>query len=460
MIWRKRFGGGLEVLGILSERDSRDICFADLLEYSRDGEWGYETEKQDTTLSNVIRGTDFSDVTLLNLDSLPKRYIENRKLESKQLKADDIIIETAGGTENQPTGRTAIIREALFKKTSLPFVCASFSRFLRVKKNLCDPMYLYYYLGNMYKEGQMSVFNVQHTGVSRFQYTDFARSTIIHLPSLFEQNTIAAFLSVLDEKIALNHHLNKTLEAVGQAVFRRWFVDFEFPNEEGKPYKSSGGEIVHNEELGKATPKGWKVVVITEVTEVIDCLHSKKPLRTETGPILLQVFNIGQDGNLDLSDHYNVSEEDYKFWTRNIEVKDGDCVITNAGRVGAVAQIPEGFHFGIGRNMTAIRPIGIPPTYLINYLTSKYGINEIQNNVDTGTILDSLNVKGIIKMRVLLPPRHILDQYENFARPLRKHIEININQTRTLSEIRDGLLPKLMSGKIRVPVPKENVEVQ
>ncbi|HUW49071.1 MAG TPA: hypothetical protein VMW36_10055 [Patescibacteria group bacterium] len=108
--------------------------------------------------------------------------------------------------------------------------------------------------------------------------------------------------------------------------------------------------------------------------------------------------------------------------------------------------------------MTAIRPFGIPPTYLINYLTSKYGINEIQNNVDTGTILDSLNVKGIIKMKVLLPPKTVLDRYETPARPLRKHIETGNNQKLTLSEIRDCILLKLMSGKIRVPVTNENVK--
>ena len=319
-----------------------------------------------------------------------------------------------------------------------------------------DNDYLYYLLKQKVKELQQKGHGAVFNTITKKTFNEI----LVAIPTLIEQQAIARILSELDSKISLNKQINKTLEAIGQEILKRWFVDFEFPNEEGKPYKSSGGEMVHNEELGIAIPKGWKVVVITEVAEVIDCLHSKKPLRTETGPTLLQVFNIGQDDSLDLSDHYNVSEEDYKFWTRNIEVKDGDCVITNAGRVGAVAQIPEGFHFGIGRNMTAIRPIRIPPTYLINYLTSKYGINEIQNNVDTGTILDSLNVKGIIKMRVLLPPKTILDQYETLARPFRKHIEIDINQRLTLSEIRDSLLPKLMSGRIRIPIKKETSEAQ
>ena len=279
------------------------------------------------------------------------------------------------------------------------------------------------------------------------------------VPSISEQEGIAEILSGLDEKIELNQQMNETLEVIGQELFKRWFVDFEFPNQEGKPYKTSGGEMVSNEKLGKEIPKDWQVVDIVEVALIVDCLHSKKPNRTETGPMLLQVFNIDKTGYLDLSDPFNVSEEDYKYWTRNIEVKGGDCIITNAGRVGAIAQVPEGCHFGIGRNITAIRPNKIQPTYLVNYLLSKYGTNEIKNNVDSGTILDSLNVKGIIKIKVLMPPQTILDQYENFARTLRKRIEINNNQVFTISEIRDRLLLKLMLGKIRVPNIQENVEV-
>ncbi len=74
-----------------------------------------------------------------------------------------------------------------------------------------------------------------------------------------EQQTIANILGTLDDKIDLNQQMNNTLEDIGQAIFKRWFVDFEFPNEEGKPYKSSGGEMVYNEESGKEIPKGWKV---------------------------------------------------------------------------------------------------------------------------------------------------------------------------------------------------------
>jgi len=76
------------------------------------------------------------------------------------------------------------------------------------------------------------------------------------IPPLTEQRAIAKILSDLDAKIELNQQMNKTLEEIGRAIFKHWFIDFDFPNEEGKPYKSSGGEMVYNEELGKEIPKG------------------------------------------------------------------------------------------------------------------------------------------------------------------------------------------------------------
>ena len=87
--------------------------------------------------------------------------------------------------------------------------------------------------------------------------TDIVRNHKISLPPLKEQQKIAEILSSLDEKIELNIKMNKTLEEIAKTIFKRWFIDFEFPNEEGKPYKSSGGEFI-NSELGEI-PKGWRV---------------------------------------------------------------------------------------------------------------------------------------------------------------------------------------------------------
>ena len=277
---------------------------------------------------------------------------------------------------------------------------------------------------------------------SRFKQLKFP------FPTLEEQKAIAKILSDLDSKIELNNQMNATLEAMAHAIFKHWFIDFEFPNEKGEPYKSSGGKMVDSE-LGKI-PEGWKVKGIIEIASIIDCLHSKKPTQTENGPVLLQFYNVGANYLLDLNKQYHVSQRDYDFWTRNISVREGDLVITNAGKAGAIAQIPPEAIFGIGRNITAIRPAGVPPTFLLLYLTSDYGIKEISKNTDQGTIFDTLNVKGIKKLKIIIPTNEILFSFEKLVRPMRHELEEDNTEASKLARLRDFLLPKLMSGKIRI----------
>jgi type I restriction enzyme S subunit len=140
----------------------------------------------------------------------------------------------------------------------------------------------------------------------------------------------------------------KILEEMAQMVYREWFVNFRFPGHEKiKTVDSELGPI----------PRGWMIKEMQEVADVIDCLHSKKPESCEDGyGLLLQLFNVGENGKIDLSKKYLISEADYKLWTSRIEVSAGDCVITNVGRIAAVAQIPEGLKAATGRNMTAVRP--------------------------------------------------------------------------------------------------------
>src|SRR5690606_35972414 len=134
------------------------------------------------------------------------------------------------------------------------------------------------------------------------------------------------------------------------------------------------------------------------------CLHAKKPELLPEGRPYLQHNCIREDGLLETAAAAMISDVDYAKWTSRIEVSPGDCVITNVGRVGAVAQVPSGFKAALGRNMTGIRPgDGLPPTFLIELLMSNYMRREIEQKTDAGTILSALNVKNIPKLRFVCP---------------------------------------------------------
>ena len=198
---------------------------------------------------------------------------------------------------------------------------------------------------------------------------------------------------------------------------------------------------------------------VGDIADVIDCLHSKKPTRQPEGKPLLQLNNIRNDGLLDLSDIFWISDKDYTKWISRCEAKKGDCVITNVGRVGAVAQIPKGFNAALGRNMTAIRCRSgtYYPTYLIECLLSSYMRKEIERKTDTGTILNALNVRNIPLLRISLPPHHLLQVFEECVRPIRSMMEDNLNESLKLSQLRDILLPKLMDCTLAVdPTSSKN----
>jgi len=126
--------------------------------------------------------------------------------------------------------------------------------------------------------------------------------------------------------------------------------------------------------------------------------------------------------------------------------------VTNVGRIGAVAQIPVSVKAAIGRNMTSIRCTSttITPTYLIEYLLSPHMKSEVQKKSDPGTIMGSLNVRGIVRLNVPIPTPDIISRFEKTVRPIRLRMESLVQQNQNLRKTRDLLLPKLISGQLDV----------
>ncbi|MBL6967091.1 MAG: restriction endonuclease subunit S [Desulfobacteraceae bacterium] len=266
----------------------------------------------------------------------------------------------------------------------------------------------------------------------------------LRLPPLPTQRKIASILSAYDDLIENNLRRIKILEEMAQALYREWFVKFRFPGHEKVRMVDSP--------LGKI-PEGWEVSLMKDVVEVIDCLHSKKPEASEEGVgILIQLFNVVDGGKLDFSRKYMISENDYVKWTSRIEVSEGDCVITNVGRIAAVAQMPTGVKAALGRNMTGVRPIAgkLTPTYLIEYLLSPHMEDEVRRKKDAGAIMDSLNVRGIYLLSVPIPCGTLMHDFEAIARPIRRRVELLVEQNYNLRQTRNLLLPKLISGELDV----------
>lgn len=329
-----------------------------------------------------------------------------------------------------------------------------------------DKGYLYYLLcSDPYRHEVLASATgstVRHTSPSRIGAFTF------EAPPLTEQKATADALRALDDKINLNRRTNATLEALARALFKSWFVDFDPVHDKADGRAPAGMDAVtatlfangfEKSEMGEV-PRGWRTGTVGTIANVVDCLHSKKPERRGTGRPFLQLSNILGNGMLDLSEIFLVSEDDYALWTSKFEASPGDCVITNVGRVGAVAQVPTGFTGALGRNMTGVRckPEAPYPTFLVEALLSEAMRDEVVRKTDTGTILDALNVRNIPRLRLALPTTSIMSKFEGVARPLRARMEVNHQESLTLASLRNALLPKLLSGELRVRDAEKAVE--
>ena len=374
-------------------------------------------------------------------------------------KADDLLNSNAYPgdivfTHRGTLGQVGLVPDSPFKR----YVVSQSQMKLTCDRKLADPVFIYYFFKS--PVGQHALLeNTSQTGVPAISRPNTSLKAIrLNLPPLAEQKAIAAVLGALDDKIELNRRMNATLEAMARALFQSWFVDFDpvrakldgrQPVGMDKAIADLFPVSFQDSPIGHI-PTGWEAAELGQIADVIDCLHAKKPERCAAGQLYLQLNNIRDDGLIDITDSFFVSAEDYRKWISRMEAVAGDCVITNVGRVGAVGQIPEGVKAALGRNITGIRcKAEFPfPTFLIECLVSESMREEIRLKTDSGTILDALNVKSIPKLRFARPSREIGARFETLTRPLRRRMEQNISESRTLATLRDTLLPKLLSGEL------------
>ena len=347
---------------------------------------------------------------------------------------------------------------ALVPKDAPPFVCSPQTTFWRVKDHSrLNPKYLYYYMKSWTFRRQWEACKAE-TDMADYVSLTAQRRFKLPIPGMQEQNRIVDNIAGLDDKIVINRKMNQSLEAMAQALFKSWFVEFGpvVAKRDGHQPSFVGADTARlfpahfqDSDFGPI-PKGWAVHRLSDFVEIVDCLHSKKPERVlESGSILLQLANIADSGLLNMADKYFISAEDYSNWTSNIEAREGDCVITNVGRVGAVAQVPPGVRLALGRNITGLRCRNslYAPAFLVTLLTSDSMREEIDLHTDSGTILDALNVRNIGRLRFVSDENIIVGRFESLVRPLRAQMEINVQESAILGSLRDLLLPKLLSGE-------------
>lgn len=391
---------------------------------------------------NFVKSESICDSKYLDSSAFMKiDDITNEKLKRSKLKEGDLLISIAGAY----LGKLSIVRDI-----DLPANTNQAVGIVRINPKKVDVNYLYYYFMQPVMNGHINKLSAQSSQPNL--NLDLLGKLTFNCIELDYQSKIAAVLSAIDQKIELNNRINTELEAMAKTLYDYWFVQFDFPGANGKPYKSSGGKMEYNATLKREIPEGWDVQPITDCCEIVDCLHSKKPEQQFFSPeyFLLQLENIRDDGLIDLTSKYFVSQQDYTTWTDRIEVKKYDVVMTNAGRIAAFAQIPLEINCGIGRNITAIRPNKIYPNYFFSCLSGLDTQRQILTNLDHGAFFKSFNVKGIKALKIVKPVNEVEEKFEQLISPMIEKRHAVLLENLSLNNLRDWLLPMLMNGQVTV----------
>lgn len=309
---------------------------------------------------------------------------------------------------------------------------------LRPNPKILDNDYLLYYLQSPIGQAELKARESGST-VTGIKQAEFRKINII-LPPLSEQKAIANILSSIDDKIELNNKINKNLEELAQALYKQWFVDFEFPNENGDPYKSSGGEMIESE-LG-LIPKGWKVLRLTDELEFERGIEpgSRNYLEYQTNSTL-PFFRVGD--LLSIKDVYVESK-----FTKGKTCKKTDVLVAFDGAIGRTGLgLTGAYSSGLRKIYSKENTISNQLIYWI--MKSEIIQNKIKEHANGTTILHAGSAINYLKIPF---NKEQANKLSTILNPMFLKLIESKTENEKLSKTRDTLLPKLMSGEIEAPI--------
>ena len=358
-----------------------------------------------------------------NLDFITKE--KDNLLRNGKLQRDDIVLTTRGTVGNV----------ALYSQ-EVPFSNIRINSgmvIIRVNKNVWHPYFIYLFFRSHLFKKQISRL-ISGSAQPQLPISILETVSIPQL-TLDEQKEIIFNIKSIDQKIQINNQINQELEAMAKTLYEYWFVQFDFPDQYGKPYKSSGGKMVYNPELKREIPEGWGVEKLGDITI---CHDSKRvPLSSNDRELVKgEIPYYGATGIMDYVNNY-IFDGDYVLMA-----EDGS-VMTEKGT--PILQRISGKNW-VNNHAHVLEPIKNHSCKLLMMLLKDVSVMKIK----TGSIQMKINQENMNKIVVPAIPLELLFEINQKLEVIDKQQLNLIEENKQLTQLRDWLLPMLMNGQVKV----------
>ena len=346
------------------------------------------------------------------------------------------IIFTAVGT----IGQVGIIEEKLSFEE---YVISNKQLRVRFNTKKIEPLFAYYWFSSPWIQKII----LQQNAGSTVPLINLSvlKGLPIRLPkSIDTQKHIVAVLEIISSKIELNKRINVELEAMAKTLYDYWFVQFDFPDANGNPYKTSGGDMVWDKELKREIPEGW---VILELQKISKCIMGQSPKGESYNE-----DGIGTPLLNGPADYENGALKGRTFTTEPTRLcQKDDLVLCIRATIGNLVFSEQ--EFCLGRGVAAVRPHEKRLSELIYFLLQQE-IERFKVQA-TGSIIVGITKNDLIESKCLIPNDKLIDSFHKLINPPFDKIRINLKENQQLSSLRNWLLPMLMNGQVKV---KDTVE--
>ena len=303
--------------------------------------------------------------------------------------------------------------------------------------DIIDIDYLYYFFKSDFFQKTIKYNNIG--AVQKALTIDFLKTVKITLPSLDNQRKLISVLKSIDKKLKINNQINQELEAIAKTLYDYWFVQFDFPDQNGKPYKSSGGKMVYNSELKREIPEGWGVEKLEKIANITMGQSPKGTSYNEVGEGMLFF-----QGSTDFGWRFPVARQ---YTTEPSRIAEEDDILLSVRAPVGTLNIAD-TRCCIGRGLAAINSKVGANSYIFNVMQDFKKLFDMINSV--GTTFGSITKDDLYSLQLVYPPTELLMEFDQLVKSFDREIKNRSRQNQELNQLRDWLLPMLMNGQVKV----------